>query len=301
MNRITITVPIFLAVFGLCTFGCASFSTQGEEHYYNWTYTDLDGTALSSSGTVLQSLINASQEWRAHGRFFGIATGRSFEQARPAIQQLNPNCPLVLFNGAMLADENGQNIRILGHLNTADLLLCLNAISGSQDIVGIILHYPVVAVPDRQTEALKRFAEMGHTTLTPRSDIFAASTDSLIKLLIVCRDSISTENVESHLQRLALQNTYPLVTTKFTVEIMPNGCSKGTALKYIAKENKLDLTRLVVFGDNLNDVSSFSASEGLSCAVANGHRDAIAAADLLLANNDSDAISRVLRWLLKKH
>ena len=77
------------------------------------------------------------------------------------------------------------------------------------------------------------------------------------------------------------------------LDIYAPDTNKAQAIKRMAKE--LDATRIVVFGDNRNDLSMMSIANH-SVAVANAYDEVKAQADEVIGCNDDDA---VVKWIEK--
>jgi hydroxymethylpyrimidine pyrophosphatase-like HAD family hydrolase len=80
------------------------------------------------------------------------------------------------------------------------------------------------------------------------------------------------------------------------LEIAAAGVSKASALARVCAERAIDRTDVVAFGDMPNDLPML-AWAGHAVAVANAHRDVLAAADEVTADNDDAGVARVLERL----
>ena len=66
---------------------------------------------------------------------------------------------------------------------------------------------------------------------------------------------------------------------------------KGNAVSRLREQTQAE--RVVVFGDNLNDMSMFEVAD-VRCAVENAHPDLIAAADCVIGSNDNDGVAEFI-------
>ena len=66
--------------------------------------TDLDGTLLPASKEISVADAAAISQFRAKGGKFAIATGRTLQAAQRYLKKLQPNIPVILFNGAAIYD-----------------------------------------------------------------------------------------------------------------------------------------------------------------------------------------------------
>src|SRR5262245_51860214 len=86
-------------------------------------YTDLDGTALDTTRHVRQATIDALREFRKRGGHVGIATGRTLGQADEAIRAIEPDLPVIVYNGAAIVSGASRKMRVLGHLDSASVAI----------------------------------------------------------------------------------------------------------------------------------------------------------------------------------
>ena len=77
------------------------------------------------------------------------------------------------------------------------------------------------------------------------------------------------------------------------IEICPLGCTKGTAVKYLAESYGLTSDDVLAVGDGLNDLPMLQ-SAGLSFAVANAETALKENATVYPYTNDEDAVARII-------
>ena len=65
---------------------------------------DLDGTLLPFDKRIPPEDLEIIRQFQAAGGRFTIATGRTYEAASVYLEQVQPNAPVILYNGAMLFD-----------------------------------------------------------------------------------------------------------------------------------------------------------------------------------------------------
>lgn len=76
--------------------------------------TDMDGTLLSEDKTLSVGNAKAIADFRAMGGLFSVATGRGVEATRSYLQQLQPDFPAVMYNGALVYDwKHQRNVRTM--------------------------------------------------------------------------------------------------------------------------------------------------------------------------------------------
>jgi Cof subfamily protein (haloacid dehalogenase superfamily) len=254
----------------------------------------LDGTALDTTGLVRPATIVALNHFRAKGGKVGIASGRTRDQARFAVKSIKTDLPLILFNGSVISMPNGSidSLVVLGHLDHATKRTCLDNLWQSRSIDGLIFHYPNISIADRQSDRLLHFLLKSHITLTLRDTL--PSSDSLVKVLVVCQNSEATREM---LRRIIPQTSIAVISSGETVEILQRGTSKTVALEEIGRQMSFSLSEVMAFGDSENDLELIKRS-GLGLATSNARRDVLDAADIILGANYTDGIAKWIEFML---
>ena len=71
---------------------------------------DMDGTLLNENQKISEENRKALEAVREMGGQVIIATGRSYKEARLALDEANINCPIISMNGAAVYDQKGDLI-----------------------------------------------------------------------------------------------------------------------------------------------------------------------------------------------
>lgn len=79
-------------------------------------------------------------------------------------------------------------------------------------------------------------------------------------------------------------------------EIIPKGCSKASAMEYIAGFLKLPMEETVAIGDSSNDIAMLKRA-GRSIAMGNGTKEVRELADYVTTTVEEDGIRNALEWL----
>ncbi|MBN2012489.1 HAD family phosphatase [candidate division KSB1 bacterium] len=293
MNKTILQLILILALMSVFISACKTNSLR-----YTHVYLDLDGTAVDTTNTIRPATIEAVKAFQARGGKVGIATGRTFEQARDAIEQLRPDLPVVLFNGGIIVDRKNHRFDILGNLDDQTMRTTLRLLAANQDIAGIVLHFPVASIPDRNTPQFAEQAKDFGVTFRYLDNLQSLSADSLIKIIILCPPD-QTEHIYTAIKNSIPTTSRLVISSAVTIEVMPAQISKATALKRIAKQNGFSMEDVVAFGDSGNDVEMLS-SVGLGIAMWNGRPQTRDAADIIIGPNYSDSIAKFLNSPIMK-
>ena len=89
-------------------------------------------------------------------------------------------------------------------------------------------------------------------------------------------------------------------TSDHSMDILPEGVTKGTALRTLANHLKIPTERIAVIGDYLNDLEMFEIA-GISIAMGNAHEKVKAVADLIAPSNDAGGVAWAINELLSSN
>lgn len=269
-----------------------------------WYVSDLDGTLLRPDATLSERSRACLLEILAADVPFTVASARSLISIRQILGDLPLQLPVVAHNGAVVGElATAAPWRVLGlapALATA-VLDCVRE-HGQQPILtthdGSLEHLCHQA-PDNagQRAYLDERRLARDPRLRPLTDVAGALADQVITVTIIGerepldelhRALVRLEGLHAHL----FDDLYAPGWRWITVH--PAAATKATGLGAIAARAGLQDHALVVFGDQVNDLSMFEAAD-TAYAVAGAAPVVAAAADGHLGSNADDAVARWLR------
>lgn len=265
--------------------------------------TDLDGTLLTDDKRILDKDMKAIERFRKCGGLFTAATGRGYAMARRvAVNQLrldSLDMPAVLFNGAGVYDFSRDKFLWrceVGSFARGYIREILDRYSAEHSISDIgleILHEREVYVPfENETERM-------HLEMESVNPVYC-SIDKVpdggwMKFLFA-----GTPEVLDEVEKIARCGDFPDVqwvrSQPIFFEGLPKGVDKSRGfaelIKLVGAENKFS----VAAGDYLNDKTMIENAD-LGAAVGNAHPDVRAAADIVVCDNNSGAISEIIDYI----
>jgi len=242
---------------------------------------DLDGTLLRSNKTVSPYSLNVLENCRKHGILLAFATARSQNGVALYINMMQPDI-LVLNGGALV--KIGDKTIYQAAIDAAT----------ANNMLAMMLGHPEVGYVTAETEA-GYFANYSTDKYTEYSCFRPIFTD--FAQGIPCDAyKITPEITATAAEYIAVQ--FPEVAfVHFSGGQWRNFTHKdATKLKGIAAAAKhmgIDMSQIVAFGDDHNDVDML-ANCGIGVAMANAIPQAKAAAEYTCGDNDNDGVAR---WL----
>jgi hypothetical protein len=277
---------------------------------------DIDGTLLPSAGTVISNRNRrALLEAEAAGIQIIIATGRRQAYATPLIQPtgLKPQTVMITSNGTVTRTLGGEPIdRFFLPVETARELCPVLRQFGGTTVFTFDREGPGELVLESVDQLHARIAAWVEANrpwiaeIRPLERAFDAGEPPVQGM--VCGTVSAMREAEAWLESNEISRKIELHRTEYPVrdlailDILPPGCSKGVALRRLAKSQGIAPSEIMAIGDNFNDlemlrfagqpvVMANSAPELLEIARARGWHVA--------ASNDQDGVARILQSVVE--
>ncbi|MFI0352643.1 Cof-type HAD-IIB family hydrolase [Actinomadura sp. 9N407] len=261
-----------------------------------WLVTDLDGTLVGRDLRIVQRNLGALRRFTEAGGEVLLATGRGEDSALPYYRELALSTPAILYNGARVVDLSTGTVlrrRCLNAAAWARLTLLFGDLPEGVDPVVFSDGHAHVRV---ETRTLRDYARRDGIELVRVASWGALPFDGIIKVMLICERPGLIDPVE----RMAA-GTVPgvtLVRSEDTyLEVLPDGATKGTALRELAAARGVPMSRIAAIGDNPNDIDMVQAA-GLGAAVGDGHPGVLAAADVVVGACASGAVADLVDRVL---
>ncbi len=256
---------------------------------------DLDSTLLPKSKRVGSRDLSAIARFRAAGGRFTIATGRGYAAAEPYLQQLQPDCPVILYNGSQIYDYAAQKVVWSASLPKEQTMRYLYQVLQDYPQVGaeILVGQKIYVVQMNEYE--RRHLEEEHTpcVLSRLEDV----PDGWLKVLFALDHALIPE-FDAYIKRLTKDGDYYFIESWLHYyEMLPAGVSKGHAMEKLAGLIGQDVANIAAAGDYDNDFELVRRA-GIGFAVGNATEPVKAAADVVVCNCEDGAISEVIDYLM---
>lgn len=275
---------------------------------------DIDGTLLPSPGRLVSPRnCRALRDAEAAGIEIVIATGRRQAYAMPLIEPvgLKPGTVFITSNGTVTRTMGGERIdRLLLPVQTA-LALCpalrpfgTTVFTFDREGPGELVLESVEALNAR----VSLWAEANRSSILEVRPLERAFDDGEAPVQsMVCGGVEEMRRAEQWLAKSELAPHVELHRTEYPsrdltiLDILPPGCSKGSALRRLAKKRGLAPEEVVAIGDNWNDLEMLEFA-GRAVVVANGAPDLVDLARRrrweIAPANDEDGVAQVIEGLL---
>lgn len=263
--------------------------------------TDLDGTFLNENGVVSEQSRKIINQLSEKGMLFSVATARSIMTVPELLEGLQLNAPIVLMNGVFLFDLNCNHAVAYHEISDFAFrkIISIFQQNGKSPMLWLYGEDGLLSIQYTQLEL-----QINRDFYESRKDRFDGrfyKTDSLFlpdgqhAVYINLVDTFaSLQPIAEALKSVAgaafafYRDTY---TDYWFLEVYSADASKANGAKEIQKRMQAD--RITAFGDNLNDLTLFSAADE-KYAVENAVPELKAHATAVIESNRTDGVAKFL-------
>lgn len=272
---------------------------------------DLDGTLLSNEQVISDTTRTLINHIIAEGTLFSIATARTPATVSELLKGIDLRIPAVVMTGVALWDKNTGQYHEVQYFTPEQV----NAVRETYEKTGEgAFLYTLKRNHDPKKEPPIQVYHVGEFTPEERNFMKARLSSPFKKFLIdeqnpgnvpdIIDDAVlffgirNTDRGRAAYEALSrLPDINPMYYHDFygeaiaEVEAFPPGATKAKAVKRLARLVGAD--RIVVFGDNLNDISMMKIADW-AVAMGNAVDEVKYVADEVINTNEADAVARFI-------
>jgi len=251
---------------------------------------DIDGTLLINPFDPMpDSTIRAIAQARANGHICMINTGRSLKLVGEEITGQTEFDGLLLGCGTMITYRGDVLLHRTFHAEEAKRIvegLQRNGIDAVlEGAENNFLAPEEEMFHARWIEYIRKFTDMSYGTYeeaTEHFDKFYAYVENREKMDAFMREFADLLDVVDR--------------SKGYFELMPKGCSKASAMEYVAEYLGIPMTETVAIGDGANDIPMLECAH-YAIVMGNAPEEVKKLADFVTTDVDKDGIENALKWL----
>ncbi|RLA16426.1 MAG: hypothetical protein DRQ56_10585 [Gammaproteobacteria bacterium] len=262
---------------------------------------DLDGTLLNEDSRVSTRNHEVLHALEAQGVVCMLATGRSLVSAKPVMESLELEAPVLVFNGAAIYCPVKKRLleeQVLAD-RTRDRAL---QYAHDEDLMAVVVRadrkLSLKPRTPQEEYGLRHLFELEHGE---RDDL---NLEYAIRVTLFSdrhEDSgVFCSEVEKALSAPVYMTHFPLAhlpahreSTLQIVDVQPPCLGKAEAFRFLRQRYEIEPERVIAFGDATNDIPMFEVA-GRSVAMGDGMPEALEVADVVIGDNDSDALAEYL-------
>jgi len=259
---------------------------------------DLDGTLLRPDETLSPFTVNTLNELIEEGMLFSYATARSIVTASKVMAGLNVRFPVIVYNGAFILDSHSGEIMLSNYFSAADVALIRELLTAAG--LSPIIYAHIDGVEKLSFDSKRVSGGSGAFLQSRKDDIRKRVVGDDAALYVgeaiqfVCIDTAERllpvyEALKGRCNCIFHRDIY---SGEQWLEMLPLKATKANAVRQLKKH--LQCTRVVAFGDGMNDIPMFQATDE-AYAVANAADELKNVATEIIGRNTEDAVAGWLR------
>lgn len=256
--------------------------------------TDLDGTLLTDDKRILEKDLSAIERFRAGGGIFTIATGRGYSMAKPVSEKLGLDVPAVVFNGAAVYDFMADRFLWQCAIGQHVREYISRIVDAYPEQIGVeVLHEHTIFVPymnkwEREHLDLEKIVPEER----PLSEI---PDGGWLKVLFAAEPKLLDE-LERFVSDEGMTEVQWVRSAPMYFECLPKGVDKSAGFAKLIELMGVQERFSVASGDFMNDTAMIQMAD-LGAAVASAQESVRQAADIIVCDNNSGAISEIIDYI----
>lgn len=239
--------------------------------------TDIDNTLTEQAFTVPQPNLDAIERAKRAGVYVTVATGRGYLGASSIIDLIKPNCPVICYGGAVIADADTAKPVFVSEIDNE---LVQEALSLA-DEMGIHAHIYQgdTIVSETDDYYTRRYVQRLNLPVQIDPMLRKKVWHDVPKVLWITSEEKAARVIPVVRERFAGRLKVSGSSPGF-VEFNRLGVDKGTGVEHLARHLGVQRDEVAVAGDNTLDLEMI-AWAGLGAAVGDGKASVKEIADVI--------------------
>jgi len=265
---------------------------------------DLDGTLLGTDSRISPQSSDIISDLSAQGALITVATARTPASVVPLLTGTRTSVPAIVMTGCALWNRTTASFESYHFIPQKDITAAIDSCRNldvhpftyamASDGSTLDVYHGARSLNPQEE---KFYLERRHLCLK-RFHLGVTASDKALHRTMLCfamglKDSICRAADAVTACTSCSLCCYPDIFNNdiYNLEIYPPGVNKASAI--LALKKSLGAERLVVFGDNLNDLPMLAVAD-VAVAVGNAFPQVKEAADIVIEPNYTDAVARFI-------
>ena len=262
---------------------------------YQMLVTDVDGTLLDSRDRIPQETKEKLSKLKEKGFIITIATGRMLKRAEPIAREIMVNAPIICYNGALVVDiYTGRKIfeKAIPHDKLSFLLPLLKS-RGYEPVLFPNETLLIEKLNEKTHWYIKLCQGVEYNIVSNMEDFVLTQKVSTLKVIALADIQHPSPKDERLLE--ILEKEYDTsYSDQGHLEITMKSVNKGSALKILSDELRIDRKNIIAIGDGENDISMLKYA-GLGSAMGNADENIKNYADYVTVSESKNAFLDIIK------
>jgi Cof subfamily protein (haloacid dehalogenase superfamily) len=253
---------------------------------------DMDGTLLNSNHEVSKEFFGLYDQLKLHKVRFVAASGRQYGSIVDKLSSIAHEITIIAENGGFTVHQ-GEEI-LSNPLASHHKNIILNELDPLIDVQAVLCGKHTAYLTPSSEPFLRQLQEY-YTHFNILEDL--KTYEGEVMKIAVYHHLSSEEHIYPYVKHLEGELKVK-VSGEHWVDLSHPDANKGHALEIVQSSFNISPAETLVFGDYNNDLEMLARSD-YSFAMANAHRNVLAAARFTTASNDARGVEKVLEALLQ--
>ena len=257
---------------------------------YKLIAADMDGTLLDKNNQISPLTANTIEQAVAKGVVFTISTGRPVQGVQKYIDQLNLDCPVITYNGAVVVHSKSGEIIFSQTMDTDEARQVYNQ-ALQRNTMFVVWSNNHLYVSELGEKA-DFYQQLTNTQAQLLEDFESVAAQGITKILWI--NQVETlDQWTPELQQLGFAHTTITKSRAYFLEFFSNKASKAVAMDILGQYYGIDSSQMIAVGDQTNDLPMIEFA-GLGVAMDNAVEAVKNAADYITDSNNHDGVAKVI-------
>jgi Cof subfamily protein (haloacid dehalogenase superfamily) len=259
--------------------------------------TDMDGTLLNDEGVITEGNLSIIKKLEDNDIKFAIATGRGKQPLCNFLDKYNILDKvdyIIGMNGVNFYDMKASESYDLGYLDAYTISKIFNLFKSYN--ISFVVHENNTVICSRKTIYTDIECKVNNYDVIEINDFTKVINKKYPKLMLIGEKEI-LDDINKKLSEINNRDFNFFRSHNNFLEIVKKGVSKGNALIELCRTRDIDISSVMAFGDNLNDLDMIRYS-GWGIAVENAQEELKLHARFITKGNNEEGFAHACRELL---
>jgi len=260
---------------------------------------DVDYTLLSDEQQLLPMTEQTIKELQSQGLKIILATGKNLNATRDIVDRLDLNDPLIFSNGCIIQYRDGRIFSQKGlSPQRAREIIQLGDEKG-MDMMISVPDATLVKEDGAFYRSMKKYGDSNYKELKNWYEI-EPNMDHILKIVFVDEDHNKLVQMNHIISDEISDGIKTCHTLPILLEVLPEGVSKGTALRELLQHFNYPREAVIAFGDGNNDIEMIEFA-GIGVAMGNATPELKKVADVTVLSNNEEGPAQFLKKVFNLH
>ncbi len=257
---------------------------------YRLMAVDMDGTLLNPDSIITPYTEKTVKQAIEKGLVFTLCTGRPLQGVKKYVDQLGLDCPVITYNGAVIAHSKTGEILFSQTMDTDEARRVYSL--AKQKNTMFILWSRNRLYASEISEKTAFYEGITSTKASLIEDFEAILADGITKMLWY-DDADVLDSWIKEFKTMGFENTTFTKSRAYFLEFFSNKTSKAVAMEKLGEYYGISREEMIAVGDQTNDLPMIEYA-GMGVAMGNAVDAVKAVADYITVTNSEDGVAKVI-------